>query len=88
MLQGKAKIKQTELRQTRFDVVPLRNVVGVGNVTAYQISVSRGRTIATIGSLEDFVNDSPQNASWYEDNEPELSSVISNKNWFRRVISS
>lgn len=80
-------MNQTELRHTRFDVVPLRNVVGVGNNTAYQISVTRGETLATIGSLQEFVNDSPANASRYENNEPEPASVTHARSWFRRVMA-
>lgn len=78
---------QTELRQTRFDVTPLRNVVGVGNVTAYQIRVTRGPAVATLGTLEEFVNDSPLNASRYEDNNPEPTSDMARRQWFRCVIT-
>jgi hypothetical protein len=80
-------MSQTELRQTNFDAVPLRNVVGVGNITAYQISVTRGKVLATIGSLEEFVNDSPANASRFENDMPEPTSVTPMRPWFRRVMS-
>lgn len=80
-------MNQTELRHTRFDVTPLRNVVGVGNVTAYQICVTRGQVLATIGALEEFVKGSPLNASRYEDNNPEPASVPAKGHWFRRVIA-
>ena len=78
---------QTTLHKTRFDVTPLRNVVGVGNVTAYQIRVSRGPSIATLGTLEDFTKDSPLNASRYDDNNPEPASDMATRHWFRRVIT-
>ena len=77
---------RTELRHTRFDAVPLRNVVGVGNTTAYQISVTRGDTLATLGQLEEFVNDSPANASRYDNDNPERASATQPRSWFRRVI--
>lgn len=80
-------MNQTELRQTNFAAVPLRNVVGIGSVTAYQISVTRGRVLATIGSLEEFVNDSPANASRFEGNQPEPASVTPMRSWFRRVMA-
>lgn len=55
-------MKQIELRQTIFKAVPLKNVVGVGNSTAYQISVSRGKVHATMGQL-DYANREPANDS-------------------------
>ena len=79
-------MNQTELRQTSFEAVPLRNVVGVGNSTAYQICVTRGKVLATIGSLEEFTNNSPSNSSRYDDN-PEPASVTQTRSWFRRVVS-
>lgn len=87
VLQGSKMTKQTELRQTQFDVSPLRNVVGVGNVTAYQICVTRGSVIATLGALEEYVEDSPLNASRYDDNSPEPASVMASRHWFRSVIT-
>jgi len=81
-------MNSTQLRQTNFDVVPLRNVVGVGSTTAYQICVTRGKVLATIGSLEEFINDSPVNASRYDDNKPEPASVTQPRSWFRSVIGS
>ena len=40
-------MNQNELRQTVFDVVPLRNVVGIGKAAAFQIRVQHGRVLAT-----------------------------------------
>ena len=77
-----------EYRQTQFKAEPLRNVVGFGNVTAYQICVRRGPAIGTFGTLEEFVNDSPANASRYEDRNPEPASVAQTRSWFRRVLCS
>ena len=80
-------MNSTHLRQTQFDVVPLKNVVGVGNTTAYQICVSRGPILATKGSLEKFITDSPMKASRYDDNQPEPASEAQRRSWFRRVIN-
>ena len=81
-------MNSTNLRQTQFDVVPLKNVVGVGNTTAYQIHVTRGKVIATIDTIEEFVNDSPANASRYEEKQPESATVTRPRSWFRSVIAS
>lgn len=36
-----------ELRQTVFEVAPMKNVVGIGRATAYQIHVRQGPVLAT-----------------------------------------
>ena len=78
-------MNQTELRQTRFNAVPLRNVVGFGNRTAYRIHVTRGKVIASIEMLEEFTNRSAANASRFDDGHPEPVPVTRPRAWFRRV---
>ena len=39
-------MNQNELRQTLFDVAPVKNVVGIGRATAYQIHVQHGPVLA------------------------------------------
>jgi len=45
---------QNELRQTVFDVAPMKNVVGIGRATAYQINVQQGPLLATPVRRADF----------------------------------
>lgn len=85
-MQGSDTMKAIQYRQTQFKAEPLRNVVGIGNVTAYQICVSHGPTVGTFGTLEEFVTDSPANASRYDDSNPEPASVAQPRSWFRRVL--
>jgi len=40
-------MNQNELRQTAFEVAPMKNVVGIGRATAYQINVQHGPELAT-----------------------------------------
>jgi hypothetical protein len=40
-----------EIRQTIFNVEPLRNIVGVGDITAYQIIVTPGETMGRLGEV-------------------------------------
>lgn len=54
-------MNRIELRQTTFDAVPLKNVVGVGNSTAYQICVTRGKVHATMGKLDMLANEAAAN---------------------------
>lgn len=39
-------MNQNELRTTVFDVMPMKNVVGIGRATAYQINVQHGPLLA------------------------------------------
>ena len=41
----------SNLRETVFHIEKLRNIVGVGNCTAYQICTSPGRTLGRIGRI-------------------------------------
>jgi hypothetical protein len=60
-------MRKIELRNTVFNAVPLKNVVGIGNSTAFQIHVSQGKVHATMGQFEDLakltaLNETPSNA--------------------------
>lgn len=53
---------QMDLRRTVFQVQQLKNIVGVGQGTAYHIEVSHGSTIGTLGTVHgpypsDAIND-------------------------------
>lgn len=39
------------LSQTVFNVEPLKNIVGVGDIMAYQIVVSHGAALGTVGTV-------------------------------------
>ena len=40
-----------EIRQTIFQVEQLKNIVGVGDITAYQIIVTPGATMGRLGEV-------------------------------------
>ena len=42
---------QVRLHQAVFEATPLSNVVGIGNVTAWQVVLTRGPVLATLGQL-------------------------------------
>lgn len=42
---------QGKIQQSVFQVEPLRNIVGVGKVTAFQIVVGRGRELGNMGVM-------------------------------------
>ena len=76
------------LHQTLFQAQPLRNVVGVGDVTAYQIAVSQGITLGTFGEVV-----VPAQAEIC--NDPEFDrKIVRNAgrfppvSWFRRMLAT
>lgn len=78
-------MSKVKLNQTAFDVVPLKNVVGVGNSTAYQISVIRGKLLGDMGQLNELtsrpaINDS--NFSHYRNE-----AADEGRSWFRRALA-
>lgn len=42
---------QVTIRQTVFQVQPMKNIVGVGNTAAFQIIVSPGATLGSLGNV-------------------------------------
>ena len=42
---------QGTIRQTVFQVQPMKNIVGVGNTAAFQIIVSQGATLGSLGNI-------------------------------------
>ena len=40
-----------EIRQTNFHVEPTKNIVGVGDITAYQIIITPGQTMGRLGEV-------------------------------------
>lgn len=54
-------MNQNELRQTVFEVAPMKNVVGIGRATAYQINVQQGPLLATPMRRANFVRHAAAN---------------------------
>lgn len=78
-------MKQVKLKQTRFEAIPLKNVVGIGNSTAYQISVSVGQQIGTIGCLDDLRDTSASNEPNSMNHRKEAAG--SRRSWLRAILS-
>lgn len=78
-------MNQVKLKQTRFNVLPLKNVVGVGNTTAYQISVTTGPMLGSMGELQELRGASAVNDQNFENYRNEASGE--RRSWFRSVLS-
>ena len=73
-----------QLHQTRFHVEPLRSIVGVGDITAYQIVISTGPALGTIGSVS-----VPAQADICNDPNFDAASRMSHlASWFRRILAT
>ena len=73
-----------QLHQTRFHVEPLKSIVGIGDITAYQIVITTGPALGTIGSVSvpaqaDICNDPNFGAA------SRMSHLAS---WFRRTLAT
>ena len=44
-------MKQTQLRETIFQIEKLSNVVGIGNSSAYQVVIAPGRKVGKMGEV-------------------------------------
>ena len=83
---------QSTIRQTIFQVEQLKNIVGVGNTSAYQIIVTPGSNLGTLGVVT-----VPAHAEIC--NEPEFAPNSANESrgrqaasqaasWFRRALAT
>lgn len=78
---------QTELRQTEFSVEPLRNIVGVGGTTAYQIVVSHGPSLGTLGTVVVPAYAETCNEPQFKDS-ADRSGSSQTGSWFRRALAT
>ena len=81
-------MKYRELRQTVFQVEPLKNIVGIGDTAAFQIIISPGTTLGNIGTVV-----VPAHAEIC--NEPEFAPFSAEESaggpltaWFRRALAT
>ncbi len=82
----------TNLRQTVFEVEPLKSVVNVGSSTAYYICVMPGKSLGTVGAIKDFANEF---AGMDAMNETEFNTACARPgkkdascSWFGRVLAT
>ncbi|MGD8346606.1 MAG: hypothetical protein PVI83_05140 [Lysobacterales bacterium] len=58
--------RREQLHRAIFEAIPLRNVVGIGNMSAWQIHLTRGPALATLGQVEHSIEAQAANAARYE----------------------
>jgi hypothetical protein len=84
-LKGLRKMDRIEIKQTIFDVEPLKNVVGVGNTAAYRINVEEGRPLGSLGQQIELQSLPAANRIDFEHCEPSMEQRTQNT-WLRRLL--
>jgi hypothetical protein len=79
---------QSTIRQTIFQAEPLKNIVGVGNTTAYHIVVTPGVTLGTLGIVTVPAYAEICNDPIYERNSAHESAGSRRPSWFRRALAT
>jgi hypothetical protein len=79
---------QSTVRQTIFQVEQLRNIVGVGNTTAYQIVVTPGATLGTLGIVTVPAHAEICNEPVFALNSANESTGGLVASWFRRILAT
>ena len=77
-----------QLHQTIFNVEPLRNIVGVGDITAYQIVITTGPALGTIGSVSVPAQAEICNDPHFGKNFDAASGLGHLASWFRRALAT
>jgi len=81
-LQESGKMTQTNLRLTIFEVQKLRNIVGMGSASPYQISTYSSDSLGMIGTvIKHPQSDAANDSGWPADSAPSTS-------WLQRFKSS
>lgn len=78
--QGSGKMTQAKLRLTIFEVQKLRNIVGLGHASPYQITTFSGESVGMIGTV---INSSQDEAA--NDN---FAAPGKTDSWRQRMASS
>jgi len=78
----------SNLRETVFHIEKLRNIVGVGNCSAYQICTSPGQSLGRIGRVADDSVRHAANADSYEAVGRISGTAESAAPWFVRMLNA
>jgi len=77
-----------ELNQTVFHVEPLKNIVGVGNTSAYQIVICSRLALGTVGTVSIPAYAEICNDPNYNTNSADASGESRLGSWFRRRLAT
>lgn len=77
-----------QLQQTVFRVEPLKNIVGVGDITAYQIVLNPGPPLGTFGAVSVPAYAEIANDPAFDAQLPARSAVRRLSSWLRLTLAS
>ncbi len=81
-------MKYRELRQTVFQVEPLKNIVGIGDTAAFQIIVSPGPSLGSVGTVVIPAHAEICNEPRFAPFSAEESAGTLLTSWFRRALAT
>ena len=76
------------LQYTVFHIEPLKNIVGVGSSTAYQICTTPGKSLGHMGAVIDAEIQKASNDHLYTQDSNGMHKTGVNVSWFRRLLST
>ena len=76
------------LQHTVFHIEPIKNIVGVGGVTAFQICLIPGKTLGQIGAVIDPATQKASNEHLYGQDSNVLHKTRVNESLVRRLLST
>lgn len=77
-----------QIEQTIFRVEPLKNIVGVGDITAYQIVIHTGPALGQLGCVSVPAHAEICNDPVFADDRAGLSAASRMGAWFRRRLAT
>jgi hypothetical protein len=77
-----------KVQQTEFQIEKLRNVVGVGNCSAYQICVSPGTVLGRMGTVPHVDSYKAANHGSFREATAGVEQRDQQRAWLKRVVSS
>ena len=76
------------LQHTVFHIEPLKNIVGVGGPTAYQICTTPGKSLGQMGAVIDPEIQKASNDHLYTQDSSGMHKTGVSVSWFRRLLST
>ncbi len=81
-------MNQIRIRQTYFQVEKLMNVVGIGRSAAYQVIITPGEDLGTVGPVADAVHYMAANANEFSRQPAFRAGARNLGSWLRRMLKS
>ena len=78
---------QTNLHMTVFEIHKLKNIVGLGSASPYQITTYPGKMVGMVGTIADPAHISASND---QNSDPEAAAATpaATASWFKRVLAA